>query len=285
MMTLMDVISRKTPPAPWQEGDNIPWNDPAFSRRMLAEHLSQSHDLASRRLAKIDAHVAWIWETVLQCRPTRVLDLTCGPGLYTSRLAKFGCECVGIDYGPAAIEYAESEAKRDGLACTYILEDVRAAEFGQGFGLAMMLFGQFNVFRRADAREMLAKALAALDPGGVVLLEPQRYQTVKATGDKGPSWQAYEGPALFSDRPHLLLTESFWHEPSHTATERFYVIDAETSHITRHALSTEAYRDEEYTEILTEAGFRDVEHFPSLTGAKDKDDPWNLAISARRPEP
>ena len=27
-------------PEPWDEGDNIPWNEPGFSRRMLREHLT-----------------------------------------------------------------------------------------------------------------------------------------------------------------------------------------------------------------------------------------------------
>lgn len=31
------------------EESKIPWNEPAFSQRMLANHLSQDHDWASRR--------------------------------------------------------------------------------------------------------------------------------------------------------------------------------------------------------------------------------------------
>ena len=121
MMTLMDMIERKAPPVPWEEGDNIPWDDPEFSKRMLKEHLAQSHHLASRKREKIEQHVAWIRETVLEQRPVRVLELACGPGLYTSRLAKLGCECAGIDFAPAAVEYATEAAEREGLACTYLL--------------------------------------------------------------------------------------------------------------------------------------------------------------------
>ena len=56
-MDLRDVVLRVQPPVPWSEGDNIPWNEPDFSERMLAEHLSQEHDLASRRFEIIDQHV------------------------------------------------------------------------------------------------------------------------------------------------------------------------------------------------------------------------------------
>jgi len=38
----------------WHGAYKIPWDDPDFSRRMLAEHLSQEHDMASRRVEWID---------------------------------------------------------------------------------------------------------------------------------------------------------------------------------------------------------------------------------------
>ncbi|MBW2278686.1 MAG: SAM-dependent methyltransferase, partial [Deltaproteobacteria bacterium] len=60
MTTLADIVRRPQPPTAWAEGDNIPWNDPSFSERMLREHLNQDHDLASRRIEKIERHVAWI---------------------------------------------------------------------------------------------------------------------------------------------------------------------------------------------------------------------------------
>ncbi|MCA9368642.1 class I SAM-dependent methyltransferase, partial [Candidatus Kaiserbacteria bacterium] len=59
-MQLIDIVRRTDAPRPWAEGEKIPWDDPAFSRRMLQEHLSQEHDAASRRFAVIDQHVAWI---------------------------------------------------------------------------------------------------------------------------------------------------------------------------------------------------------------------------------
>ena len=34
-MIISDLVNRSMPPGPWEEGDNIPWNDPQFSRRML----------------------------------------------------------------------------------------------------------------------------------------------------------------------------------------------------------------------------------------------------------
>src|SRR5262245_33210105 len=226
-MNILDVIHRDKSPRPWDEGEKIPWNDAHFSRRMLAEHLSQKHDAASRRFEIVDAQFEWIHTRLLGERPTRILDLGCGPGLYTQRLAKLGHQCVGIDFSPASIAYANEQAKAMSLDCTYLEADVRSADFGGGFGLVMMIFGEFNVFRPDDARTILKKAHLALMPGGALLLEPHVFEKVVAIGQQPALWQSAQ-KGLFSDRPYVLLQESFWDTDQRVAIRRYYVVDATT---------------------------------------------------------
>jgi len=281
MTGLMDIVTRAARPEPWAEGEKIPWNEPAFSRRMLAEHLSQSHDLASRRSERIDRHVEWIHRDLLGGRPTRILDLGCGPGLYASRLARLGHECTGIDFSPASIDCAREQAGREGLSCTVRQEDIRRADFGAGFGLAMLIFGEFNVFRPGEARDILVRAHAALDHGGLLLLEPQTFAAVEQTGKAGSSW--YSAPSgLFSDAPHLCLTENVWDPATRTATTRWFILDAATGEVTRHAATMQGYTEDEYTSLLHECGFKDVETFASLTGTGDPDQKELIAVTARR---
>lgn len=256
-MKLRDVIERRVPPEPWAEGENIPWDEPAFSARMLAEHLSQEHDAASRRLETVDRQVAWVHDELLRGKTTKVLDLCCGPGLYASRLARLGHEVLGIDYSPASIEYAEAEARREGLAATYIRRDVRAGDYGDGFGLALLIYGEFNTLRPADGRAVLDAAYRALAPGGIFLLEVHPREMIKRIGT-GPSIWRTEEAGLFSDRPHLRLDENFWDEESATTTTRYYIIDAATGDVTRHAQTFQGYTEEEYRALLRDAAFGDV---------------------------
>lgn len=284
-MDLNDLINRKTPPTPWEEGENIPWDDPAFSELMLEQHLDQSHDAASRRYEKIDEHVRWIHGRLLTEQPTQVLDLACGPGLYTQRLAGLGHECVGIDYAPAAISYAEDQAQKNSLTCAYQLDDVRDTEYGAGFGLVMMVSGQINVFRRNDARNILAKAFAALVNGGLILLEPQRFATVEGEAKKGPSWWSVPGGLhLFAEGPHLCLEERFWNTQAQTGTTRYFVIDPAGANVAAYAMSTEAYSDDEFRDTLTAVGFENIEFVPSLIGVEDESQCFNLVIVARKPD-
>ena len=262
-MELLEIVNRTPQSEPWAEGEKIPWDDPDFSRRMLAEHLSQAHDAASRRAEIIDAHVNWIHEHVLAARPARVLDLGCGPGLYTSRLARLGHACVGIDFSPASIAHAIATA--GGLDCAYRLGDIRVAEDGAGYDLAMLTFGEFNVFRPEDARSILSRSRQALVEGGRLLLEVHTIDAVRRIGLAGSSWRAVTC-GLFSDRPHLRLDEAFWDAERLAATERYYVVDAETASVTRFAQSIQAYTDDEYGALLREAGFRLEGVHPSLGG-------------------
>ena len=170
-MKLLSLVENAGVPEPWVEGEKIPWHEPGFSERMLREHLSQAHDAASRRSSTIDAHVAWIHAHLLGARSTRVPDLGCGPGLYTSRLAALGHSCTGVDFSPASIAHARRLAQRGGQRCEYVEGDLRTVELGRDYAFAMLIFGELNAFRAEDARAILERARAALVPGGRLLLE------------------------------------------------------------------------------------------------------------------
>lgn len=265
-MKLIDIIHRQSNPQPWSEGEKIPWNDPAFSKRMLKEHLSQAHDAASRRSETIDAQVDWIHQVVFKGRPSRILDLGCGPGLYIARLAGLGHSCTGIDFSPASIAYAKEQAVAHNLDCQYTEADIRSAEYGSGYDLIMSIFGEFNVFRPEDARKILHKSFAALKPGGYLLLEPHTFEIVRELGKQPRSWHATEG-GLFGDDPYLYLQENIWAEAARVAIQRYYIIDATSGKVASHSSSMQAYTNEEYRTLLTECGFVAVTFFDSIGGS------------------
>ncbi len=281
-MNLLDLLQRTQPPVPWQEGDNIPWHDVDFSARMLAEHLTQAHDHASRRSHLIDQHVAWIHQLLLQEKPAHLLDLGCGPGFYTNRLAQLGHTCVGIDYSPASIAYAQKAAKDATLSCVYHHADMRSAEYGSGYGFIMLLFGEFNVFRPSHIASILAKAYQSLEPGGLLLLEPHTRESL-LPGDKASNtWFSSTG-GLFSPSPHLVLLEEHWDQSATVKTIRYFIIDVATAKVTRYAQSMQAYSVDQYQKSLANAGFTEIKLLPGLAHDRITPDSEFHAIIARKP--
>jgi SAM-dependent methyltransferase len=273
---------RRGAPQPWDGDGKIPWHDPEFSARMLDEHLAQHHDGASRRTSIIDAQVRWMHEHLLRSQSARVLDLGCGPGLYTSRLAALGHQCHGIDFSPASIAYAQREATVQGSSCTYELSDIRTADYGRGYDLVMLISGELNVFRSEDAGIILGKAFDALAPGGSLLLEVHPRDAVREIGSRPARWTASES-SPFSARPHVYLQEQTWQEPQGVAAVRYWVIDAGTSAVSMFGETYQAYSEDGFRSMLAQHGYVEVEFIPSLTGVDGATQDGFIGILARCP--
>lgn len=284
-MNFVDVVNRQ-PPQPWIDGEKIPWDEPGFSQRMLKEHLSQAHNAASRRFPLIDQHVAWINDHVLGGQPARLLDLGCGPGFYLNRLVQLGHSGMGIDFSPASIAYARATAESAGLAVQYRLDDLRKAEFAgpsdPPYDLALLLYGEFNTFRLADAQVILRKAYNALRAGGSLLLEPSTFASIHALGTPRPSWYAAQA-GLWSDRPHIVLQDNAWDGEQSAAVERYTIVDAATGALVQHAMTTRAFEEDELVRLLGEVGFASVSVYPSLLGHADEEHAGFYAVLAQKP--
>jgi hypothetical protein len=78
----------------------------------------------------------------------------------------------------------------------------------------------------------------------------------------------------------LLIGENFWDADNRTATERYFIVDAATGMVTRHASSMQAYDEDAYRRLLESHGFHEVTFYPSLIGQCDETSKDLLAIVA-----
>ena len=231
-------------------GAKIPWDEPDFSRRMLEQHLNQEHDWASRRGPIIAAHAAWIAEQLSV--PSRILDMGCGPGLYTQALAERGHQCVGVDFSPASIEYARQRSADCDPKPEYILGDIRNYRSNQKFDCIIMTFGEFNAFIRKDAALLLEHCAEMLTENGLFILEAHTYDAVRAIGEAPATWQRH-ATGLFSAGPHLCLRENSWNAAEASALSRYFIIDAADTAVRQYVSFMQAYRLESYTKMLSSA--------------------------------
>lgn len=231
-------------------GAKIPWDEPDFSLRMLEQHLNQEHDWASRRGPIIAAHAAWIAEQLSV--PSRILDMGCGPGLYTQALAERGHQCVGVDFSPASIEYARQRSADCDPKPEYILGDIRNYRSNQKFDCIIMIFGEFNAFIRKDAALLLEHCAEMLTENGLFILEAHTYDAVRAMGEAPATWQRH-ATGLFSAGPHLCLRENSWNAAEASALSRYFIIDAADTAVRQYVSFMQAYRLESYTKMLSSA--------------------------------
>jgi SAM-dependent methyltransferase len=136
------------------------WTDEHVSKQLLIAHLDPNTDAASRRPAMIDRSVAWFVDLLKLRLGTSIIDLGCGPGLYSQRLAKLGMQVTGIDFSQESIAYARSQALIEKLQIDYRLQNYLELDEPGAFEVALLIYGDYCVLRPSD-RKRAAKQRAA----------------------------------------------------------------------------------------------------------------------------
>ncbi len=258
---LWRLFQRPDHPVPWAYGGNLPWDDPAFSERMLREHLDQTHGAASRVDQERAAQIPWLINHLSLQPGMHLLDVTCGPGLYAVAFAQNQIQVTGVDFAPAAVRHARRLAQEAGVSdiCQFIEHDVRTFDFpSDEFEAATILYGQLAVMTKSEALDLIKNVYRALKPGGTFILEllnPERIDKSEST------WWFTDDRGLWGDSPFLCLGERQWRAEDQISIERYHVFHLEEGEVDEIILCDQLYAVEDLKAMLHTAGFRDVCHF------------------------
>ena len=199
---------------PFDPAWELDWSRPDYGRRLLREHLDQSHDGASRRLALVDQHVRRL-RKLLPPPPATLLDAGSGPGLYAGRLAAAGYDVTGVDVNPAAIRHARAQvpqATRGRLrfqrAELETLEPPR-----KPYDAAILVYYVLEAFPATGQTRVLRRIAASLRANGIAIVE------MRLRPDQLPGricWWDVVDSSVLSDRRHLLLGDGTYDRARNT---------------------------------------------------------------------
>jgi ubiquinone/menaquinone biosynthesis C-methylase UbiE len=108
-----------------------------------------------------------------KARPRHVLDLACGTGNMSERLAATGYAVTGVDIAPGMIEEAHRKAEAAGLKINYKVQDAAELDLpGERFDLCVSLFDSLNyVLDPARLALAFARVAAHLTPNGLFIFD------------------------------------------------------------------------------------------------------------------
>ncbi|HEX6537833.1 MAG TPA: class I SAM-dependent methyltransferase [Candidatus Dormibacteraeota bacterium] len=201
-------------PVPFDPRWELDWSRPDYGRRLLREHLDQSHDGASRRAGGIARHVRRL-RRLLPAPPAAVLDAGCGPGLYAARLAIAGYDVTGVDVNPAALRHARAAAP-PGLHARLRFQRAELASLPAPrtpYDAAVLIYYVLEAFPASDQPRVLRRIACALRTGGMVIVE-MRLQPDQLPGRI--CWWDVVDRSVLSDRRHLLLGDGTYDRQRHT---------------------------------------------------------------------
>jgi SAM-dependent methyltransferase len=103
--------------------------------------------------------------------PKKILDLACGFGRHTNRLAALGHMMTGVDLTPGFLEIARQDANQRKVEVQYHQGDMRSIIFVNEFDRVMLLFSAFGYFIDAENLNVMINARKALRAGGLVIFD------------------------------------------------------------------------------------------------------------------
>lgn len=267
---LLKQISRR--PRPFSGRERNFWADPYIAEHVLNAHLDPASEVASREDHRIRDTVSFIRERS-GVEDARVLDLGCGPGLYSTLLASSGCRVTGIDISPTSIAYARETAHEAGINIDYRCDDFLAAPFDGPYDLIVQIYGEFCTFSPAEQKLLLRKIRSALAPGGMLAFDVFTRRYVERIRG-GNDWHTASKDGFWQEAPHLVLEQTFAYPERSTSVVRYTVVSDDGSY-RQFCVWWRHFTPEEIRRMVSQAGFTEIELYGSLWGASPSpDDEW-----------
>jgi cyclopropane fatty-acyl-phospholipid synthase-like methyltransferase len=200
------------------------WTDEHTSEQMLAFHLDGEIDVSSRRTGFIDNSVRWLQEHFDLSNSSRVIDFGCGPGLYTSRIARLGAEVFGIDFSSRSIEYARASARRENLEVTYIEADYLDFQPEGAFDLITMIMCDFCALSPEQRLTMLEKFEGLLSDQGRIILD---VYSLRAFGERQERLVCEKNQlnGFWSANPYYGFVASFKYDDEKVSLDKYTIVE------------------------------------------------------------
>ncbi len=276
---LFPIFSQSLKPPLFEPGEPRFWDDPYISKSMLEAHLNQSNDGASRRNVEIEKTVRHLITSGFLKTGDRVLDLGCGPGLYSSRLCFECMKVTGIDLSRRSIDYARVQAERDGNDIDYICADFFNIDYKETFDAVLQVYGEICTFSNEKRDLLLSLVHRTLKDNGIFIFDVSTRELRMREGLKN-RWYFSEG-GFWRPGRHLVLEEGFDYPEDDTWLNQYIVMD-EDGTVKVYRLWLHDYSFETISRTLEKSGFRVEQAWNSLSGESyRKGGDW-IAIAARK---
>ncbi|WP_059171207.1 class I SAM-dependent methyltransferase [Bacillus sp. FJAT-27445] len=192
------------------------------------------------------------WELYGRNKEKSLLDLGCGTGELSIRLAKNGFNVTGVDLSADMLSVAKAKSEEAGMSLPFYEQDMAELEMPGEYGVIGIFCDSLNYLRTVeDVKSTFVHSAKHLGSGGLLLFDVHSIykvangfinQSFSLNGDSvSYIWDSFDG-----DQPH-----SVEHEIS------FFVLDDSDGRYDRfdelHYQRT--YPIEEYSKLLEESGF------------------------------
>lgn len=267
----MRIINKK--PALFEKSNYNIWTDPYIQQQILKKHLDLQSDGASRKQESILKIVNFVLK---HSKPeSHLLDLGCGPGLYTLLFANENYIVTGIDFNKASIEYARR--KRDGVE--YILNNYINNYPTGNYNTIIMIYCDMGTHSDSDRDRLLNSIYCSLTDDGIFIFDVFSEGIINDR-QENQSWEYAPHGGFWNESEYLLLSQTF-HYPKNKVFAYQYNLILEGT--IKHFIIWERYYSEkEIIDVLKKVGFCEISIYRKLLGKNNFTSSSEIFIVAKK---
>ncbi len=260
-----------TIPKPFESTDLSLWQDPYISEKLLVQHLNPHIDNASRNHHFIDQSSQWILSHLKT--PSSILDLGCGPGLYTKVFSEALHNVLGIDFSQRSIDYARTHSGGH-----FDLQDYTNLHLDGQFDLVSMIHCEYGSLSKVQRQTLLKTIHTHLNYDGLLILDVFTLNAFKEFTQR-QTWAHHTSPSFFSDQEHIEITLDKKYDNAISLRQSIIIANDEQKtyrqwyqYFNLHTLRSE----------LLESGFEIIHYYDNLLGEAVSSHSNTLAVVARK---
>ena len=269
-MKITDILLKSEKPTIYEKGTCFMWTDSHISEQLLSVHLDPDVDLASRKRTSILKTIKWILDLHTNLNKLSILDLGCGPGIYSEIFSQKGHKVTGVDISRNSIDYARNSAQTKELDIEYINASYLELELPkEKYDLVLLIYADFGVLLPQERIILLQKVHESLKPNGKLIFDVLKDNNIEQK--KIPkNWEVCDS-GFWKNKPYLALSESFIYKEQKVILYQHNIIDSDEN-IETYRFWTHFFNQKDLKLLLKEAGFNSITHRDDILL---KGDLWN----------
>ncbi len=201
-------------------------------------------------------------------KPKTILELACGTGNITNRLAKKGYDMIGVDISNEMLMFAKDKAYNLGLDVKYLNQDMRELDFRKEVDSIVCLCDGFNyILEESELLDIFKKVRSILSDNGLFIFDISSYYKLAEILGNNVYGENFNDVSY--------IWHNYFDEESNICELDLTIFKREKELFSRHQEChfQRAYRREEICGLLRKAGFKSIVAYKSFTFEQfDKND-------------
>ena len=254
-----------------------PWYETLFERDWydyFAKGGPSYPDTDGSYAHQTDGEVAFIERALGLTEACDLLDLCCGPGRHSVRLAKRGHRVTGVDISAYNLEKAVEHAADLGVEVTWREADMRATGLADASqDVVINMFSAFGYFDDAENQRVLEEVARVLRPGGRFFIDLINRDSLMRRFETRREGERRDG--------RTGIEEHHFDPKTGANTTMWTVIAADGERITTQIHTVRIYTLQEIKLRMADAGLKVEDVWGSLDGEDLTLDSRRLVVVAR----